>query len=485
MAPITTAIFALTGIFLVLSGTARTLQASVAQFAAILANLTVQWAILDVMFRPNKGEGIAIATTAASFALSVGLLLVPNRKGILAPLVSMTAGGRIIRRLLPSAITVPLLAGSIYMYVTHGDVIPWESGITMMVVLYSSILLIVGIWTANSIDAADLRLAAIVDSSEDAIYSESLDGLITSWNQGSERLYGHTPAEAIGQSMLLVVPPELHAEIRFMLERVRRGEFVSQHDTVRLRKDGARIDVSVTLSPVRNARGEVAGCSAIARDITERKRAEEKILKLNQDLEERVEVRTAQLRESEQQVRRKLDSILSPEGDLERLDLADVLDVPVVQSLMERLFELTGIPVFILDLNGNILIGVGWQEICTKFHRAHAEACENCKISDRELSAGVAAGEFKLYKCKNNMWDVVTPLMLGSRHIGNLFAGQFLFNDEAPDVELFQDQARKYGFEEAEYLAALNRVPRLSREEVKGAMAVYAMLAEVAFPVGI
>ena len=479
MATITTVIFAFTGAFLVLSGTVRTLWVWAAQCAAILANLAVQWAVLDVMFRPDKGESIAIPTTAASLALSIGLLLVPNQRGMLAPLVNRTAGGRIIRRLLPCAITVPLLAGSIYMYVTHGDVIPWESGVAMMVVEYSAILLFVTIWTANSIDASDLRLAAIVDSSEDAIFSKSLDGIVTTWNQGAERLYGFTREEALGQSMLFVVPPELHDEIQSMLERVRHGEPVSQHDTVRLRKDGSRVDVSVTLSPVRNARGEVAGCSAIARDITERKRAEHEILKLNRDLEQRVEVRTAQLRESEQQVRRKLDSILSPEGDLERLDLADVLDVPVVQSLIEHFFELTGIPTFILDLNDNILIGVGWQEICTKFHRVHPETCANCRMSDTELSTGVAAGEFKLYKCKNGMWDLVTPIVLGTRHIGNLFFGQFLFDDEPPDLELFKAQARKYGFDESDYLAALERVPRLARQNVMAAMAVYAKLAEV------
>ncbi len=124
---------------------------------------------------------------------------------------------------------------------------------------------------------------------------------------------------------------------------------------------------------------------------------------------------------------------------------------------------LAQIPMFILDLKGKPLVSVGWQDVCIRFHRATPEACGNCEESDRELSTGVRPGEFKLYKCKNNLWDVVTPIMLGDRQIGNLFSGQFFFKDEGVDREVFRSQARKYGFDEQEYLAALDRVPRLTR----------------------
>jgi PAS domain S-box-containing protein len=118
------------------------------------------------------------------------------------------------------------------------------------------------------------RLAEIVESSDDAIFSKSLDGTITSWNSSAERMYGYSAAHAVGQPLALIVPAELQPEVRDILFRVARGEFVKHHETVRVRKDGARIDVSVTVSPIKERDGRVIGASAIARDITERKRAE-------------------------------------------------------------------------------------------------------------------------------------------------------------------------------------------------------------------
>lgn len=88
--------------------------------------------------------------------------------------------------------------------------------------------------------------------------------------------------------------------------------------------------------------------------------------------------------------------------------------------------------------------------------------CKDCTESDCQLATGVSPGEFGVYKCKNNMWNIVTPMMLGDRHIENLFSGQFLFDDDIVDTSLFAAQARRYGFDESEYIIALDRVPRLS-----------------------
>lgn len=114
-------------------------------------------------------------------------------------------------------------------------------------------------------------LAAIVESSEDAIVSKRLDGTITSWNPAATRLFGYTAEEIIGQPVLRIIPPELHGEEEQILARLRRGERVEHFETVRLARDGRRIDVSLTVSPIRNEAGEVVGASKIARDITRRK----------------------------------------------------------------------------------------------------------------------------------------------------------------------------------------------------------------------
>ena len=121
-------------------------------------------------------------------------------------------------------------------------------------------------------DGAQARLAAIVESSDDAIVSKSLDGIIESWNAGAQRIFGWSAEEAIGQPILLIIPPERHPEEAGILARLRRGERIEHFETVRVAKDGRRIDVSLTVSPVRDASGRIIGASKVGRDITDQKR---------------------------------------------------------------------------------------------------------------------------------------------------------------------------------------------------------------------
>ena len=118
-------------------------------------------------------------------------------------------------------------------------------------------------------------LAAIVASSDDAIISKNLDGIITSWNKSAERIFGYTSEEAIGQHVTLIIPSERHHEESGILDRLRLGERVDHFHTVRRRKDGSLLDVSLTISPVRDSSGRVIGASKVARDITEQKQAEQ------------------------------------------------------------------------------------------------------------------------------------------------------------------------------------------------------------------
>jgi PAS domain S-box-containing protein len=131
------------------------------------------------------------------------------------------------------------------------------------------------------------RLAAIVASSDDAIVSKNLDRIITSWNKGAERLFGYTAEEVIGKPIGILIPADRQEEEDSIIDRIRRGQRVEHYETVRQRKDGSLVEISLTVSPVRNARGEVVGASKIARDITARKKTEEQIALLAREAEHR------------------------------------------------------------------------------------------------------------------------------------------------------------------------------------------------------
>jgi signal transduction histidine kinase len=196
-------------------------------------------------------------------------------------------------------------------------------------------------------------------------------------------------------------------------------------------------------------------------DIIERKRAEEALL------------------ESEKQVRRKLDAILSPEANISTLELSDIIDSEKIQKLMDQLYKFTNIGIGIIDIHGRVLVGTGWQEICTQFHRINPETCRLCIESDLELSRDVPVGTFKQYRCKNNMWDIASPIKVGDTLFGNIFLGQFLFDDETVDYETFRRQALRYGFNEEEYIAALEKVPRWNRKTVDAVISFYSAFAEM------
>jgi PAS domain S-box-containing protein len=124
-------------------------------------------------------------------------------------------------------------------------------------------------------EGARFRLAAIVESSEDAIVSKNLNGIIETWNAGAQRIFGFTPEEAVGRSITIIIPPELQDEEKEIIRRLRNGERIDHYETIRRAKSGERLNVSLTVSPVRDAEGRIVGASKIARDITESKRIEQ------------------------------------------------------------------------------------------------------------------------------------------------------------------------------------------------------------------
>ena len=161
------------------------------------------------------------------------------------------------------------------------------------------------------------------------------------------------------------------------------------------------------------------------------------------------------------------------------LTLADIIDRQAFQTIMEDFYSLTNISNAIIDTSGEVLIAVGWQDICVQFHRLNPVTLKNCLESDLLLTNGIPKGEFRAYRCKNNLWDMATPIEVEGRHLGNVFLGQFFYDDEMPDRELFRRQARQYGFDEKAYLEALERVPRWSRENVRAVMKFYAGITDL------
>ena len=139
-------------------------------------------------------------------------------------------------------------------------------------VFVGAVNMLVDISERKRAEEATQRLASIVDSSDDAIISKDLDGIISSWNNAASRLFGYEAAEVIGKPVTILIPQDRRDEELFILQQIRRGERIDHYETVRRRKDGGLIDVSLTVSPVRNAQGKIIGASKIARDITKRKR---------------------------------------------------------------------------------------------------------------------------------------------------------------------------------------------------------------------
>ena len=188
-------------------------------------------------------------------------------------------------------------------------------------------------------DRAIALLAAIVDSSEDPIVSKTLDGVITSWNKAAERLFGYTASEAVGQHISLIIPENRRSEETLIIDKIKRGERIEHFDTVRMRKDKTEIDISLTISPLRDPGGKIVGASKIARDITQRKRTERELREgeqryriLADALNTQVRFRTQEL-ESRNSELRELSARLLESQDAERRRIARELHDSAGQTL--------------------------------------------------------------------------------------------------------------------------------------------------------
>jgi PAS domain S-box-containing protein len=283
---------------------------------------------------------------------------------------------------------------------------------------------------------------------------QSLDeaGIIREVNQTWLDILGYSREEVVGRWLGDFLAPGSFELFPDRFARFKDTGEVNNADFEMVRKDGTQITVSFNGRVAFDDQGRFVRTHCMFQDITARRRAEEA------------------LRATEERLRLKLDSILSPDIDIIDEDLSNILDTPGVQSLMEDFTRLTSMAMAIIDLQGNVLVATGWQDICTQFHRGHPQAARNCTESDLFLAQNLRPGEYVAYKCQNHLWDVATPLFIGGQHVGNIYTGQFFYEDEAVDERLFIDQAAKYGFDQELYLSALRRVPRVRRAMVKPTM---------------
>lgn len=205
--------------------------------------------------------------------------------------------------------------------------------------IVGGINMLVDITERKKTEQATNLLAAIVASSDDAIVSKNLDGMITSWNKSAERIFGYSAEEAVGQHVTLIIPTARLDEETEILTRLRRGERVENFETVRVRKDGTLIDVSLTISPVKDSTGRVVGASKVARDITAQKRTEEDYRNLAEHLESEVRLRTKELEERNSDILRQSQRLhdlswrLLRTQDVERRHIARELHDSAGQTL--------------------------------------------------------------------------------------------------------------------------------------------------------
>jgi PAS domain S-box-containing protein len=248
----------------------------------------------------NKYARFWVPTVAAALAGAGGLIfdaMTPREVTVGAFYVGMVLVGFWFPRpkaaLRLALLATPLILLGYWIAIPNGTP-AWVTWANRAVALGGVWLTAIFVWRirvlvdlVSSLSRKFTRLASIVELSSDAIYSTNLDDIITSWNKGAERIFGYRSEEVIGKPITFVIPPDRHQEENLIFERILSGDRVGHYETTRKRKDGSLIDISLTVSPMRDANGKVVGASKISRDITERKRSEAQISVLAREAEHR------------------------------------------------------------------------------------------------------------------------------------------------------------------------------------------------------
>lgn len=153
--------------------------------------------------------------------------------------------------------------------------------------------------------------------------------------------------------------------------------------------------------------------------------------------------------------------------------LEELINIEALQVMFENLNKVVGIPVGITDMDGNALASAGWTGICSVFHREHPETAKRCNISDQCIKMHIGYDDFVAYKCLNHLWDAAVPVIIEKEHVATIFIGPYFHEDEFINLDFYRKQAAEFGFEELTYLAALQEVPRISKEKIRSLLEYY------------
>jgi PAS domain S-box-containing protein len=307
---------------------------------------------------------------------------------------------------------------------------------------------------------SEVEFRTLFEESPDAVIIIGIDGNVLRCNRAATSMINMSKEEIIGTNFAGLGIFSTKDVDRFQQTMLAQAEGASTPPIVHQihLRNGKEILAESHSSAVMKG-GRFHATQIISRDVTELKETERK---LNQLAE---------------QTSLKLEHVLSPDYDIEEEELANILDTQELQSLMESFYTLTSIGIAIIDVKDNIMIAIGWKDICTRFHRVHPETRRNCIESDLLLTHDLRPGEYRAYKCKNGLWDIATPIYIGKKHAGNIFFGQFFYDDEAVDTEFFVAQAEKYDFDKEAYLSALVKVPRWTKDRINQLMDFYSKFA--------
>lgn len=255
-------------------------------------SLTGYWFGANQLFGVAKYTAIAWQTSTIIAALGFGMAAATAEFGLFSLLRRRDTGGVILRRLLIPIVIIPFTFA--WLRIRGESMTLYDAAFGEAFLTLTEVVLFVGLlwWTAKSIGEyasearlAQSRLASIVESTGDAVISQTIDGTIISWNTAAERLFGYSAKEAVGQSILLIIPPDRVDEAADILQRMRAGEHIEAFDTVRVGRDGLPRHISLTVSPLRNTSGAIVGASKIARDVTARRQSEIAIRRSEEELQ--------------------------------------------------------------------------------------------------------------------------------------------------------------------------------------------------------